>query len=892
LNNCRPFPIIRLEEKTIPKAVATREIAKKHKDFLKNKIEELITAGVIKESTSPWRHNPVIVKIPNGDFRMTINYKPVNSVTISDAFPFPKPDELISRLAGARFFSSLDFNQFYYQLSLNEGDQEKTAFHALGNLYQFTRLPFGLKNAVAYCSRLISKLFRNLENVIIYIDDLLIFGKTKEEHDNTLTEVLKRIEGANLSLNKNKCQFTQQKISFLGYLIESGTVRPDPSRIGPILDFPSPKNAKALQRFIGIAVYYSKYIKDFSSVVKPLNDKLKKFDDWDDQSNESFLKIKREIKGAMLHLPEENDKLVLSTDASNDTISAVLEDSKRRPVYFCSRILNTHEKRYDTTEKEALAIYYGITRLRKFLLGRRFLVLSDHKPLKYIFNNEKASPKVIRWNLALQEFNFEVQHCPGKDNAVPDALTRVNVLDSTWGEKLVSEKEIEEAQFFDEQCRVLKLAIKRNYKYKPVELDDDLWRMRRSLVVEKDIIKSDTGKILVPYKKRIRVLKVAHSVHLGEVQTYENVVTRFTFPSIRQNVKRLISNCRICSLVKAKHYSPPASPVITRAPMEVLAIDFVGPLPVSMGFRYLLVVIDHFSRFPWVYPIKDMSTETVITKIKEIFSLCGFPDALLSDRGTSFESEAFKNFLHEYDIKKLRTNTYHPKGNSICERFNKTIKGYLKMYCLEKGWDFNKWALALSSAMFAYRNTRHTVTGYRPVDLFFGFRVKGYIPNGKQEDIRNQRKDLKTKEKTKFRLDGKAKGFQFRENEEAWLHKNTLGKWKIDKEEVKIIKPIDMHTYMVRNKLGNTFKVATERLAPMGKLELKKGNEDEWEKTLSLSGYLQNKSPLIRRKSTTQSESLETAKCDHSQCEDSLRSLPRRSNRPSHMPDRLKYEAS
>jgi len=702
---------------------------------------------------------------------------------------------------------------------LVESDQPKTAFCALGNLYQYTRLPFGLKNAVAYCTRLMKKVFEGFENVVVYVDDLLVFGKDKKEHDENLERVLRRIGEVNLSLNKRKCNFGQRKISFLGYTIEDGKIRPDENRLEPILNFVQPINAKGLQRFLGMAVYYSKYIENFSELSKTLYEKLKLFDDWIPEEIEAFNKIKQNVAKAVLTLPPENDNLVLRTDASNDTISAVLETSKGEPVYFCSRILGMHEKRYDTTEKEALAIYWGITRLKSFLLGKLFTVYSDHKALLYIFENEKASPKILRWNMALQEFNFKVKFCPGKENIVADALTRVNLLMPLPGEELISENEIAEAQKYDPECQALVIALTKNYKQKPVEVSDIAWEIRNQLEVHDGLIKSKLGKIFVPYRKRIRVLKVAHSGHIGENHTCENIRNRFLLPNLKSSVHRLISNCRICTMVKPKYQQPPCSPVITQAPLEVLALDFVGPLPASNGFKYLLVAIDHYSRYPFVFPLRDMTTERVIVALKQIFSLVGFPDAILTDRGTSFESHNFKNFLNSFHIKKLRTNTYHPQGNSICERFNGTLKRLLKNYCFERGFEFTSWTRALDQSLLTYRSTRHTVTGYRPADLFFQFKLKGYIPNHYNKDIKqNYNQDLLNKTKTKHRLDQKTYTKDFKVGDKALLQKNELGKWKAKNEEVEIIEKDSPYTVRVKDKTGAVQNVATSRLANLGRI--------------------------------------------------------------------------
>ncbi len=621
LREIKPFEIIRLEEGAKPKAATVRNVTKKHESFVKGKINELLESGVIVESNSPWRHNVIVVNKADGGFRMTVNYKVVNSVTKFDAFPFPKVDELLAKLAEAKYFSSLDFSQCYHQLPLAESDREKTAFCAFGKLYEYLRCPFGLKNAVAYCSRLMKEVLKNIENVIIYLDDLLVYGKTQKEHDNALEKVLKRILDVGLSLNMKKCAFLKEKISFLGYQIENGQVKPDSDRCEPILRFPRPNSVKELQRFIGMATYYSKYIPNFSALCKPLYQKTVFFDSWTDEEIKSFEDIKYKISEAVLTLPKDSDTICLRTDASNETISAVLETDKRNPIYFCSRVLNKHEKNLDIVEKEALAIFWGITRLRSFLLGREFVVYCDHKPLQYIFNSDKSSPKVLRWKMQLQEFNFRVKHCSGKSNTVADCLSRINVIESLPGETFLSESNIINAQTYDKECKAMIDVLTKKSKHKPENVSLSVWRMRKSLVVDNGVLKSSFGKLFIPYKLRLKVLTIAHGCHHGIDSTLLNIKNRFIFPKLKESVKRFVSNCRICNMVKPTFVNPPSSPILTKAPFEILALDFVGPLPNSEGYQYLLVAIDHFSRYPFVFPLRDMKTNNVI---KGYFCSCQF----------------------------------------------------------------------------------------------------------------------------------------------------------------------------------------------------------------------------------------------------------------------------
>lgn len=233
--------------------------------------------------------------------------------------------------------------------------------------------------------------------------------------------------------------------------------------------------------------YYSKYIQDYSKKSKILYDKVNEFDDWTSEEIQAFNLLKTEISKAVLYLPTPHDELVLRTDASNDTVSAILETNRKQPIYFCSRKLSLSEKRSDIVEKEALAIYWGIKRLKSFLLGRRFTVLSDHKPLQFIFNNEKCGPKVLRWKLQLQEFDFEVRHCSGRDNVVADSFTRINALLSD-SLPLITEDEVIKAQHFDKEATSINEFINGQLQSKPDTVTSKLWEIRNHLKVENNIL--------------------------------------------------------------------------------------------------------------------------------------------------------------------------------------------------------------------------------------------------------------------------------------------------------------------------------------------------------------------------------------------------------------------
>lgn len=739
LKDYEPCEVIPIRSER-PYRAPVRQFSRSDRDFISQKISELRNEGIIEPSHGPWRCVPVIVGKKDGSKRMTINYKPVNSQTVFDAYPLPIIDELIAQLNDAKVFSKLDFSQFYHQIPLKNSDRPKTAFFAEGQLWQYTRLPFGLRNAVAHCSRIMHSIFKDIPGCLVYLDDLLIFGKDQNEHDKVLRRVLDKIRENGLGLNRKKCSFGLRQVDFLGISIMNGSIRPTEDRLTGLISFPLPNDLQSLERFIGMATYFSKFIEFFSESAKPLfnlkNDLLEcgdrrsnpRIDFWPKSAIHSFNHIKNALQNAVLTLPGPNETLVLRTDASNDCIAGVIETSSGQPVSFLSRKLTKSEQNYDIVEKEALAIFWSIMKSKLFLLGRQFKVYSDHQSLKFLFNSDKTTPKIIRWRLALQPFDFSVEYCPGKNNAVADCLSRINSLESQASTNFDFES-ILQSQELDEETQALISCIKNTSSKKPSLVSPNLWAMRKTLKLEHGHLYNKNGLLFVPYKSRLRLLTLCHGLHRGISSTYNCLRENFFWPRDYKEVTTFVKDCRICSLIRPQFISAPNVPLITKAPMEIIALDFVGPLPSSSGYKYFLTAVDLYSRYAFVEPTHNLSTASLISACKNIFAMCGFPNFILSDRGAQFCSDDFRAFLRNFNVKWMTTCAYSPKSNGCSERFNGTIQRSIFAYLTQKGLSKFQWIYALPAALLNYRTSVHASTGCRPVDLFFNFRAVGLTPH-------------------------------------------------------------------------------------------------------------------------------------------------------------------
>ena len=815
LKRVQPKPVIRLEPDAQPKQCKVRALSKKDKPFVDKKIAELLEAGVIQKSMSPWRHQPLVVPKDGGDGkRLVIDYKPVNSLTVFDAFPLPDINSIFEEIGSSKLFSKIDFTQFYHQLPLLPEDVPKTAFHYDGQLYEYLRCPFGLKNAVSYCFRVMKEVLKDCTGVAIYLDDLCVHGRTRDEHDRNLQKVLAAIREHGLSVNSSKCDFSKEEISFLGFIFRDGVRRPDPKRYSALRDFSLPTDAKQLQRFIGMCSFFSNFVPYYIDLITPLYSKLKSFSPWSKEETYCFDTLKRSIFDSSLLIPGPDEPLVLYTDASDIAISGVLVTGTGRPVQFCSRKLSPAEAKYDIIEREALAIFWSVTRCRTFLLGRPFVVYSDHKGLQFLFKDEKASPKVLRWRLNLADYNLVVRYYRGSENLAADCFSRINNVTDCQESIALDEGKLLKSQQICPETKAFLLALKRGYMKRPNAVSAALWSCRKDACIDEGMLKIN-NKIFVPYSMRRKCLMLAHGCHAGQDATYNRLKENLFWPSMKSAVTNFVQTCRICSMTRPRFYDPPMTPIMTQSPMQCLAADYIGPLPVSHGYKYALVIIDVYSRFPFVFPVKTLRASELCSTFKKVFALCGYPDAILTDRGSNFESSEFVSFCSQRNIRKMRTTSYNPKGNGICERFNKTLKQKIFSTLSDKCFEKSDWILCVDEVLFDYRTSVHATTEFRPVDLFYSFNCRGLLPFSCQNNPAVALEKMQgNRERAKQVYDKKAstRSSTFQEGKEALLKLPSSRTFAPKVIRVRVLQDVSPENAKVLFPSGRTDIVSKSRL--------------------------------------------------------------------------------
>ena len=406
-------------------------------EFMKEEIQKMLEAGIIRPTQSPWNSPPVIVAKKNGKLRFCIDYRKLNDVTIKDAYPLPNITETLDSFHGARYFSTLDLASGYWQVAIAEEDKPKTAFKTKFGHFEFNKMPFGLTNAPATFQRLMDRILRNEieEFVQVYLDDIIIYSKSWEEHLGHIQIILERLEEAGLKLGRDKCFFGKTELEFLGHIITREGIKPNPDKVAKVKNWPIPTDKTKVRGFLGLVGYYRRFIKNFSDIAKPLYNVSgsTRIFGWGEPQQQAFDKLKNElINHVVMKYPDFTKPFIVSTDASKIALGAVLsqedENGQERPIAFASKTLVDAQTRYSATELELMAIWYALTQVfKQYLLGQRFIIVTDHKAIKGLLESDNGSDRIQKWRLDLQPYRkgiIRVDYKPGKQHNNVDALSR------------------------------------------------------------------------------------------------------------------------------------------------------------------------------------------------------------------------------------------------------------------------------------------------------------------------------------------------------------------------------------------------------------------------------------------------------------------------------------
>jgi hypothetical protein len=748
---------IPIQEGKQPKAAPLYSVTYAEQQLLREFIEENLKRNFIKPSQSPVGY-PVLFVPKKGEDkpRLCIDYRRLNEVTIKNAYPLPRIDEIWTMLTGSNWYTKIDIKEAYYHVRIKEGDEWKTAFRTKFGLYEFNVMSFGLMNAPATFQELINDTIRPAIGIyaVAYLDDILIYSKTREEHTKHCKQVMTWIREKKLRAKFSKCEFYVKKTNFLGHVITPGNISMDMTKVESILTWPEPKNLKELQSFLGLGNYYRQFIRDYSKKTHALHALLKKDTPWKwdpEQQGKAF----QALKNAFAEEPvrqtfDWNKKTTIETDASDFAIGAVLHQpdmtGKLRPVAYHSRKMIQAELNYDVYDKELLAIVEALKTWRVYTTGSKHLIdiFTDHKNLTFFTTTKELTRRQIRWSERLAEVDFKILHTKGTENLRADALSRRPDYDTAQFRtkkqlfQISPEGNLEYAN--KEIAAIYKVSGKADtgileayktdtmYQELKARKDKDTW-----IVETSDGYLRYYAKVYVPASQEKRIMQEAHdaigSGHPGIKKTHDKLRKYYYFPQMRRKVKEYVGKCMECALNKPTRHQPYGEmdiPVYPDKPWEVITMDFILGLPESqqpmtkVKFDAILTVQDRLTKYTYFIPYKETSTAEDLAYwfIKEIASQRGMPKAIISDRDKLFGSKFWTSLMNQMGVKRKMSTAYHPQTNGQTERANQTVKQYLRFYM---NYQQDNWVNLLPMAQYAYNDATHEATGETPFFLNSGY---------------------------------------------------------------------------------------------------------------------------------------------------------------------------
>ena len=693
-----------------------------------NQTTKMSTSGVIGESRAPAHSQVMLTVKPDGSWRFCIDFRRLNAVTKSNNWPLPKIKEMLERLGRtkSKWFGVIDLTKGYYQAPLHQDSQHLTAFITPDGLWEWKRVPMGLKGAGAYFQRAMATevlsdlLYTRCE---VYLDDIIIYGRTEEEFAENLKAVLARLGDHNITVNPDKCRLGLREIEYVGHLISEAGCHFTREKLQKVVEVALPVKSQELKSFLGLTNYFRENVRNYAAVTQPLQTMLHDYNprkvlEWDPGTRQAFEETKRLVNECPMLFwmdTDQKSEIHLYTDASKLGIGAYLcqrrEDGKEYPIAFFSKTLNGAEKNWGVPELEGYAIYAAFKQFDYLLRDVHTHVHTDHKNLTYI--RDTGSEKVIRWKMHLQEYSFDLAYVPGPENPIADFFSRNEAAE-------VDTYKVETPIKFANMLASMATTES------GIHWESGITYHSKSVCNECNA-SWDTWRIPDDRYADIKAVHDCVAGHHGVEATLDKLTRKgLKWPGMREHVRRYIKECDTCQKHSYRQFDIKVPKFVTGRyhPMEKLGIDTIGPLPKDAdGNEHVVVIIDMFTRFVALYPVKSTSAEDAADALLQHVGHYGVPAELQSDKGSQYVTEIITEFLEMVGTEHVIGLAYSKEEQGIVERSNGKIGKWVRDLLYDKKLEKTLWSKYLPFVQRLHNASKVHSTGFAPCQILFGDQV-------------------------------------------------------------------------------------------------------------------------------------------------------------------------